>query len=172
MNSYNEKNYKEKNYKEKNPQRRYQSSLRVLGSFYILAALTFFFFPQEMYSLINFAPKILGFLSPLPDATEFFWLVPGTALLALLGFLSWSSAQNPTIKSFPFLMSLTHLISAAGFSYLFYTTEPYFAYALTAVLGIGFSIFHTTAYAWKGWKMRQHQEPSSFDPDESSFETK
>ncbi len=99
---------------------RYVWAMRFFALLYLLVGLGFFFFPNEVFYLINVGPKVFKLTEAVPDPTERFWLVLATSMMAMLAAVS--------------LLASVHLVSkicsTAGFAYQFLHHQNYFAYVL------------------------------------------
>lgn len=106
--------------------------MRFFTLFYFLLAVLIFLFPIEVFYLINLAPKLLQLGQAIPEPTESFFLVYASSAMILLGGLSLLSSLYPKTPGYPLLHLLSVSVTSAGFAFLFYKEQPYFAY------GIGF----------------------------------
>ena len=134
--------------------------MRILGVVYALVGILFFFFPKEVFYLINVGPRLFATagvapsLLPIPDQTESFWLVLATSMMAMLSALSFLAAESPKVRGYALVHVLSKTVSVAGFIFLFLNDTRYFAYlvgvATDLPLAIAVTITHLRAAGAKG----------------------
>lgn len=116
--------------------------MRILGVFYLLLGLVFFFFHNELFYLINVGPKILKITEAIPEPVEdLFWLVQAVSLMILLSAICFLAAESPGKRGYTVLHLLAKSVSITGFIYVFVHHHPYFAYATGAAMEILITIF-------------------------------
>jgi len=117
----------------------------VLGVAYALSAAAFFFYPDEVFYLINVMPNVFKLAEAIPNPVERFWLVMASGLLGTLAVASFFAARSPDIKGYGRLHILSKLISSAGFIYMFFHDKAYFAY----LLGVTIDVLIALLISWK-----------------------
>jgi hypothetical protein len=104
--------------------------MRILGVVYALVGSLFFFFPAEIFYLMNIGPRLfpsLGLLE-VPAQTESFWLVLATSMMMMLSALSFLASESPRIRGYALVHVLSKAVSVAGFFYMFLKGPQYAAY--------------------------------------------
>lgn len=113
--------------------RSFSGVLRLLGIVYAFTGLSFLFFPNEVFYLINVGPQVFGFGEPIPDSVERFWIVLTTAMMAMLTLTAFLSAQYPGIRGYWLIHLLSKSVSTVCFVYMFIAHAPFFAYLVGVV---------------------------------------
>lgn len=108
--------------------------MRILGSFYVLSAVVFFFFPMQLVFLMNLFPQVFSLTQSLPEPIEKFWLVFATSEMVVLATLSFFAAESRQAQGYIWVHLLAQVTSGTAFIYLFMYENPYFAYLLGAIL--------------------------------------
>jgi hypothetical protein len=119
---------------------KYALIMRFLGVIYALGALAFFFFPQQLFYLINVGPKVFSVTEAIPDSVERFWLVLATSMMAMLSALSFLSAESPGTRGYALVHLLSKVVSSVGFIYVFLNDKTYFAYLLGIVTDLSIAL--------------------------------
>lgn len=122
---------------------KYVWSMRVLGVIYALGAISFFFFPDEVFYLLNNGPNVFKLGLVIPPSVEHFWLVLASSMMAMLAALSFLAAESPRIKGYALVHVLSKTVSTAGFIYSYLHHQHYFAYAVGALVDGSLAIFVT-----------------------------
>ncbi|HLD99035.1 MAG TPA: hypothetical protein VJB59_02185 [Bdellovibrionota bacterium] len=123
----------------------YARTMFALGVAYALSASAFFFYPDEVFYLINVMPNVFKLAEAIPNPVERFWLVMASGLLGTLAVVSFFAARSPDIKGYGRLHILSKLISSAGFIYMFFHDKAYFAY----LLGVAIDVLIALLISWK-----------------------
>lgn len=116
--------------------KRFKWFLKTMGTLYAFLALVFFFFPAEVFYLINVGPKVFKITESIPDSSEKFWLVLATSMMGMLSALSFLAAESPLLRGYTLTHILSKVISVAGFFYLFINDHRYFGYLLGMITDI------------------------------------
>ncbi|OFZ69911.1 MAG: hypothetical protein A3K03_05775 [Bdellovibrionales bacterium RIFOXYD1_FULL_44_7] len=110
--------------------------MRLLGVFYALGALIFFFFPNEVFYLINVGPRVFRIVDAIPDSSEHFWLVLASSLMIVLSVLSFLAGGAPKVRGYALVHILSKLFTACAYLYLFVNEQKYFAYLIGFLIDI------------------------------------
>jgi hypothetical protein len=110
--------------------------MRILGLLYVAGALLLFFFPNEIFYLINVGPKVFKITEAVPDSIEHFWLVLASTEMIMLSALSFLSAESPRTIGYLVVQLLAKTASTAGFIYMFIHDRAYFAYLTGSAIDI------------------------------------
>ncbi|MGZ3707834.1 MAG: hypothetical protein ACXWPM_03245 [Bdellovibrionota bacterium] len=138
--------------------KRYQWTMKLLGVVYIVVGLIFFFFPREVFYLINVLPDVFHIGVATPAQTEHFWLVLATSMMMMLSALSFLAASEPRVRGYPMVHALSKGVSTAGFFYQFLHDHHYAAY-LAGIL-TDFPLFVLVLYVTVGLRQtRPASEP-------------
>jgi hypothetical protein len=127
---------------------KYVMLMRFFGILYALGALLFFFFPNELFYLINVGPKVFRVTEAIPDSVERFWLVLACSMMTMLSAISFLSAQSPKTKGYPFVHFLSKVISTLGFFYMFVYSNRYFAYLVGVTTDLPIALIVLWAMTW------------------------
>ena len=111
--------------------------MRIFAFIYVLVSLFFFFMPEQLFYLINIGPKVFSAFEEIPMPSERFWVALSAAMTAMLAVTSFYSSLYPGIKGFVMIHLVSKVVSVAGFSYLFLSHKPYFAYIIGSVVDSG-----------------------------------
>ena len=110
----------------------YRRINRLFGVLYIALAVAIFWFPVELFYLINVGPKVFRITDAIPDSTESFWRVFATASYATLAAICFLAAETPRIRGYSMLHLLSKVVAAACFLWLVSKQQRIFAYILGA----------------------------------------
>jgi hypothetical protein len=124
----------------------YAWTMRVLAVVYALGALLFFFFPNEIFYLINVGPKVFKITEAMPDSVEHFWLVLATSMMAMLSALSLLAAESPRIHGYALVHILSKTVSTAGFVYCFAAGPRYFGYLVGIATDLPLAVLVTVLH--------------------------
>ena len=117
---------------------------RLIGILYGAIAFSFFFFPAEVFYLINVGPKVFRITEAIPDSPESFWRVFAAASFITLSAICFLAAETPKIRGYSILHLLNKIVSGACFLWLLSKGQHIFAYALGAFA----EFFVFTIIAW------------------------
>lgn len=111
--------------------------MRILGLGYLGAGLAFFFFPSEVFYLINVGPKVFKMFQDIPEPSEHFWLSLTFSMMMMLTLIAVYSSFQPKNRALILVHLLSKLTSTAAFIYCFFKNAKLFAYIAGAVLDGG-----------------------------------
>ncbi len=107
--------------------------MKILALVYAVVGSLFFFLSAKMLEVINSASATFKLAAPIPLNTENFWVVFSTSMMLMLVTLSLLSSRTPETRGYLWVHFVSKVASTAGFFYLFFNQQPYFAY----LVGIG-----------------------------------
>ena len=126
--------------------------MRILGVIYAFGGALFFFFPHEVFYLVNVGPRILAGLGvgasllPIPEPSEQFWLVLASSMMAMLSALSFLASESPRVRGYTLVHLLSKIVSSAGFLYVFLHGTRYFAYLVGIAADFPIAVVVSLAY--------------------------
>jgi hypothetical protein len=120
--------------------------MRMIGLAYLAGAVLVFFFPDALFTLLNMGPRVLSAVEIIPNPSERFWVTSACASAITVALVFFLASGYPRAHSFPLLLMMSRVVSAAGFAYLFFYDHRYFAYAVA--FGTDALVFGFVLIAW------------------------
>lgn len=106
--------------------------MRGLAVLYALGAVIAFFFPAELFYLINVGPKVFKITEAIADPAERFWLVMAVCALTMEAMVCLMASFSPKQAGYALIHLASKVVGVAGFVYFFLSEQKLFAYAVGA----------------------------------------
>jgi hypothetical protein len=146
--------------------------MRIFGVIYALCAVVAFFFPTEVFYLMNVGPKVFKITEVIPYPSEHFWGVYATGMMAMLSALCFLASESPRIWGYSLVHLLAKVVTTLGFISMFMSDHRYFAYLLFAVIDGAIVILLVAMLTRISWSWRHPIEaPAPKKPIEAEGPT-